>query len=202
MPVFAWIKEHPYETAGAVFAVGVVAIVVLNSGKSAGSQGSAASDSGSLEAQELQAEEAASAQQAQEQSTSQAAQLQLDEAQLSAGVANNQIAGQVTVSNNQTGASVTINSQNDATSVDNTNTITLGHVAETGITANAQLQTALGADTANIQIAQANDAVEGLISQYSNQALEAEASDLASVSKTQSNNGLLGGIVGAISSIF
>lgn len=186
MSIIPWIKEHPYETAGAVFAVGLVGIIVINLGKAGGStsgQAAATDDSAEIAAEEQAAQTAS-----QTQASELAANLQLQEEEIgaSAGTIAAGYTLAATVNTNQTASQ--INAQNVEGSVQNTSTEADASVAETDALASAQLQTALGADSANIQIGEANDATQDLISQYSNQALEVESNNLAAVGITQAND--------------
>lgn len=220
MSVWAWVKEHPYETAGGVFAVGAVAIVVLN----LGSSGSSSATTDPNAAAELQAEQQSSAEGAQLQAAQLQEQEALDEASLGAQVQALQIntqgqstdlqtttAGNVaTVTANDTlasnintnAANVAIQQGNDQTSIANTATEAAAAVSEAGTVAEAQLETALGADSATVDIAGVNAQTQQLLGLYSSQSLETEANDLAAANEAQSSAAQNSAIAGAAGSAF
>jgi hypothetical protein len=199
--VIEWVKEHPYETAGGVFVVGLAAIIMLNLGGGSASSTAATDPNAAIDAAQLQAEMAAQQQSTQLQATQEAAQLQLDQSQLSAGVANTQVADQLTAALAQTSAAQDINAQNDSTSVQNTSTEVGGTVADTTTLANAQLGTALGADSATVSIAQANATTNQLIALYNSQAVEAEANDIAKAASAQSSSSMISSAIGLVGSL-
>jgi hypothetical protein len=132
---FAFIKEHPYGTAGAVFGVGVLYLLLRG-----GSSSSASSDAADVQAQASL--EAASMQQS--------TQLQL--AQLSATSQNNQIQAQSAVAQGQTNAQVSIAQIQGNTSVSNTNTVAGQNVDIAALNAQTQqLASTLSAQVSDTQ---------------------------------------------------
>lgn len=103
------IKDHPYATGGIVIVGGLVVFYMLSSSQSGGGGGAPASSSGTSSA-DYQAALAANSQLAQVQAAAQvqtnAQQVQLQQQQLEAQVANNQTAASIATNNTNTAATL------------------------------------------------------------------------------------------------
>jgi hypothetical protein len=139
----SWVKEHPYETGGAV--LGLILVVYLIS-KSSSSTGSASSDVSAVENSQLQQASLAN----QNAATQAAAQATENQNALAAQVSNNQVEAELaaTVSNNQ----VTSNTAQLAAQVQEQQTGAQENVANNTINAElAAQQSQVAAESSGLQ---------------------------------------------------
>jgi hypothetical protein len=201
--IIEWAKSHPVYIVGGVAVVGVVLLLVNASGGAAAAAPSAATGTGGQDdALQLQTEQD---------------QTQIALATIQAGTQNNStnVGGSVQLDSNDKGLTATL-AQLLASTQQNADTIAgqtaqaqiLGNtqIAITGLTTGAQVQTALGADAANVDIAQANATTQQLISQYQSQAMTQQAQILGNtqlgIAKSQAGSSMFGSALGFLGGLF
>jgi hypothetical protein len=212
------IKQHPVATVAIVIVGGIGLFLIVTSGSNAGTSSAVASsnpggldDSSyaallSAEGQQASAQSAANAQASQNAFT-----LAYGQQQTAAGLALQQEQDATAITESNTAAVVANNANTDQTTVQqqalsdtlagliNNNDTSLGIAKisadeNEGIAAtNASVSTTIANDQETLGVTQANDYMQLGI---------AQASDVASVQRAQANAGALGGLFGAIGSLF
>lgn len=197
MSVLDWIKEHPWETGTAIFAVGAVSIFVLNSG------GGSTASSGGLSDTQIAAQTQLAAQQnaIQAQAASQNLSAALQTAQLQAQLQATE--DQYNLQYHQIDVSSNMNANNNQTAVDLANVQMQGSVATTSLITAAQVATAQSAANANVAIAQANAELQSKIAMYQEQGVAAQANALVGQAKAlaQGSGNTIGGIIGSLGNL-
>lgn len=208
--VVAWAEEHPWEIGGVIVFVGLVVIVGSHMGGGSSVPANSAGDASTAAAEQLAAQNSATAAQfALQQETDNtnlavaALQGQIDfnrdnlssavalanlQAQQAVALDSNLTNFRITQNNND--SAVLINSQNNSAQTAQVNIVNQTQAAITKFLSDAQVTTALGADSVNLGIAQVNGATQQAMIQAQ-----------ASAAKRSSNNSFWGSVLGFVAAI-